>query len=427
MFEQFAERARLARRLCRVYPPEAVTTRSAREVPAREAGLSQGSVEAIWDAVVATYQAGLHPALALCLRRGGHIVLDRAIGHERGNAPQDPAHAPRDPATPETLFSLFSASKAVTSMLVHALDQARLLHLEDRVVDYIPEFGRHGKDKITLRHVLTHTAGIPTIPSKDISLDLLTRTERILPLLCEARPTSRAGRRLAYHAVTGGYILQAVMERVTGKGLREILDEYIRKPLKMKDFTYGVSPGEVHRVAPHVVTGPSAEGPHGWLLKRSLGISHEEAVSVSNEPGFLTGIIPSGNIFGTAEETGRFFECLLHGGAYDGVQVFEPRTVQRAVAEQSWMQFDSMLMAPVRYGMGFMLGGRPTLPFGPDTERAFGHIGFTNVVCWADPARDVSVAFMNTGKPFLSLRLLRWVGVMRAVSNQMPTIQQTHP
>ena len=422
MLGRLGDRTRRARRLCRVYPPGEVTTRSDREVPADVAGLPQADVEAIWDAVVATYETALHPALAMCMRVGGHVVLDRAIGHARGNAPGDSARARRVPATPDTPFSLFSASKVVTAMLVHALDDEGVLHLDDRVVEYVPEFAQHGKHRITLRHVLTHTAGLPIVPSANVDLDLLASPEEIQRLLCAARPRSIAGRRLAYHALTGGYILQLVIERVTGKGIREVLEERIRKPLKMQWFDYGVAPEDVDRVAVHAITGPRAIGPHGALLKRSLGVSLEEAVRASNDPRYLTAVIPSGNVIATAEETSRFFECLLRHGEYDGVRVFDRRTVHRAVAEQTYFELDTVLMLPIRYGMGFMLGGRHSLLLGFDTEHAYGHLGFTNVVCWADPQRDVSVAFMNTGKPFLSARLLKWANVMRAISQRIPSV-----
>ena len=98
------------------------------------------------------------------MRRRGRVALDRSIGHVVGNAPGDPADAHRVVATPATLFNLFSASKMVTAMLVHLCDQRGLVHLDDPVAHYIPEFGAHGKHRITLRHVLSHRAGIPHIP-----------------------------------------------------------------------------------------------------------------------------------------------------------------------------------------------------------------------------------------------------------------------
>src|SRR5204863_2879209 len=98
--------------------------------------------------------------------------------------------------------------------------------------------------------------------------------------------------------------------------------------------------------------------PYSWLLRRVLGVSIRQAVELSNHPRFLTAVCPSGNIIGTANEASRFFQLLLDGGQLGGVRILDRRTVQRAVAEQTFLEVDSFLSVPVRYGMGFMLGSR---------------------------------------------------------------------
>src|ERR1044071_3409531 len=120
----------------RAFLPEAVTSRNAAaEVDPRDVGLHAADVDAIWASVVKLYTTGLHPAIALCVRRHGRIVLERAIGHLRGNAPRAASDAPKIPIRYDSLFSLFSASKAVTAMLIHLLDERRLVHLDDAVAD----------------------------------------------------------------------------------------------------------------------------------------------------------------------------------------------------------------------------------------------------------------------------------------------------
>ena len=123
-------------------------------------------------------------------------------------------------ATPDTPFNTFSASKAVTAMVIHLLDEQRLLHIDDPVSEYIPEFGRHGKRSITIRHVLTHRAGIPNLPPDAMRLEMLDRPGEIVQLLCESRPTWHPGRRLAYHAISGGFLLGEIVKRVTGDDIR---------------------------------------------------------------------------------------------------------------------------------------------------------------------------------------------------------------
>src|SRR5262245_24599261 len=185
---------------------ESVTVRGEEADPS-ESGVSPEAIERIWHAAQALYQSGLHPALQICIRRDGRVVLHRAIGHSRGNDPDDPPSAEQTPIHLDTPFLLYSASKGVTAFLILKLDELGLLHVEDRVADYLPEFAKHGKDTVTIRHVLTHRSGIPSVPP---GADFLGDGERALELLCDLRPVSRPGRSLAYHAVSGGYVLAAV-------------------------------------------------------------------------------------------------------------------------------------------------------------------------------------------------------------------------
>jgi CubicO group peptidase (beta-lactamase class C family) len=405
--------------LVQVGDPDAVTTISSRERPAAEGGLDPAIPEAIWKAIVAYYRTGLQPAMQVAMLHRGVLVLDRAIGHAHGNEPTGML-PDAELATPDTLFNLFSASKSVLAMLVHQLDDEGIVHLDDPVEVYIPEFGQQGKHYITLRHVLTHRAGIPVLPGEHADLDLLTEPDRILRYLCEAKPTSRAGRRLAYHALTGGFVLAEICRRVTGQDLPTLLRERVSGPLGLEHFRYGVEPEDLPKVARDVFTGPPPAQPYAFLLERSLGVDIREAARLSADPRFLTSVVPAGNILTTARETVRFFECLRQGGTLDGVEVFGRRTVRRAVSEQSYRELDSVMMLPVRYGMGFMLGSEHLSFYGPGTTKAFGHLGFTQTLCWADPERQLSFALLCSGKPFICPDLVLWQRIMWTIASQVP-------
>lgn len=97
---------------------EAVTTVAAEADP-RDGGMTTRATESVWRAVERFYRSGAHPAIQICLRREGEVVLDRAIGYARGNGPGDAGREPKRPATPETPFLIFSASKAMTAMVAH--------------------------------------------------------------------------------------------------------------------------------------------------------------------------------------------------------------------------------------------------------------------------------------------------------------------
>jgi CubicO group peptidase (beta-lactamase class C family) len=411
---------------CRVPDSLEEVTSVGAEVSPREVGVYPAGVARIWRAVENLYRSGVHPAIQLCVRRRGQVLIDRAIGHASGNGPEDPPHAEKVLVTPATPFTVFSAGKAVTAMVVHLLDQRDFFRLDDPVCEYVPEFAVRTKQWITVRHVLIHRAGLPNVPPEALDLDRLDDPAGILRTLADAKLTWRPGRQLAYHAFTGGFILGELVRRVTGKTIRAVLDEEIRRPLGLRWLGYGVRPEEVGEVAVNYFTGPPPLPPFSTILRRALGIGFREAGAMSNDPRFLTGIIPSANIVSTAGELSRFYQLLLAGGELDGVRIFDPRTIRRATAEQSYLEFDLTLGLPFRYGMGFMLGGEWFSPYGPDTQYAFGHLGFTNIVAWADPERQVAAALLTSGKPFLypqlyyAFDILRQIGLACSKGNPRP-------
>jgi CubicO group peptidase (beta-lactamase class C family) len=385
------------------------------EASPRDLGVYPASVERVWEAVQRLYRSGIHPAIQLCVRRFGAVLIDRAIGHASGNGPDDPPEAAKVPVTPATPFNIFSASKAVTAMVVHLLDQRDVIRLDDRVCEYLPEFAVRTKQWITIRHVLIHRAGLPNVPPGVMDLDRLDDPPGIVRLLSELKLTGRPGRQLAYHAVTGGFLLGEIVRRATGKTIREVLEEEISRPLGFRWLGYGVRPNQVDEVVVNYFTGPPPLPPLSIILRRALGVEFRQATAMANDPRFLTGIVPSANVIATANELSRFYQLLLDGGELDGIRIFDPRTIRRATSEQSYLELDLTLGLPFRYGMGFMLGADWLSPYGPDTRYAFGHIGFTNIVAWADPERQVAAALMTSGKPLVYPELYWVFDILRQI------------
>ena len=275
--------------LGRIHVPrdtEAVTTRAA-EAPAADAGMTEEGVEKIWKDTVAWYRSGVHPAIQVCVRRQGVVVLDRAIGHARGNGPRDDKDAAKILVTPETPFTVYSAAKGVTAFVIHKLHEKGLLDIFEPVATYIPEYARHGKEGITIAHVLAHRAGVPNLPRDAVDLDRVDDRELMLEILCDAKPTHGPGKRLAYHAVSGGFILGEVAWRVAGKNIREVLREEFGTPLGLRWTNYGVGPEDVEKVGRDYVTGPPILPPLSNLLTRALGLPFDELVELTNDPRFL--------------------------------------------------------------------------------------------------------------------------------------------
>src|SRR5579884_3105258 len=161
---------------------EAVTTIGDEHDPAA-AGVDERALDRIWSGAIDLYRSGLHPAVQVCVRRHGVVVLDRAIGHARGNGPDEGEDAERILATPDTPFVIYSGSKGITAFVVHLLVDRGTLDLEDPIATYIPEYASGGKDEITIGQVLAHRAGVPGLPSEVFDLDRVRDREFIVNAL----------------------------------------------------------------------------------------------------------------------------------------------------------------------------------------------------------------------------------------------------
>jgi len=312
----------------RAFDPEKVTARGLPETDPASVGLGPDDVESIWSAVVDFYKTGFHPALGLCIRRRGEVILDRTIGHARGNSPDDLEGTPLVPATPKTLFNFFSGSKAVTAMLVHLLVQREQLHVDEPVATFIPEFARNRKHRITIRDLLTHRGGIPDVPPEAANLDLLQDPQRILELIYELEPTYKPGTVPAYHAITSGFVFEELIKRVSGLGIRELLHQEISEPLGMSHFNYGVPAERLDEVAVDACTGPKLLWPLKDIFEKALGVPFEEVIDISNDPRFRTGVVPSANLIATADASSSSSSTVAPMRA--GRSFLSPRFVERS-------------------------------------------------------------------------------------------------
>ncbi len=392
----------------------------AAEVAPSDVGMTASAVSRIWRAVEQVYQSGTHPAMTLVIRRRGKIVIKRAIGCLSGNGPgEDGPCVPLDPDAP---ICLFSASKAITALLLHKCVEDGKLKLDDRVADHIPEFAAHGKDRVTIRQLLAHRAGIPALPIKNPDPALLQHWDALVHMLCLAPPDDPHFQKQAYHALTSGFIVGELVQRASGMKLRDALRKWIAEPLSLRTLTFGL-PTEQRKLSPaNHLTGPKPFWPITTYARRIIGVPFERAVEASNTDGYLDSVVPAGNIYASADDASKVFQMLLNGGELDGVRLFKRETVQEAIKPVGKIQLDAILRIPLRFSAGFMLGERPFGLFGPDCLQAFGHLGFVSVLCWADPQRDISVALLNTGKSVAPTGVLRLARLLGAINRGCPPV-----
>lgn len=379
--------------------------------------------ERIWQRVVALYASGMHPAIQVCVRHRGEVIIERALGHAQGVEPGKRPSPEARRLHVDTPINLFSAAKPVAAVVMHKLQQDGVLNLDDPVSEHVPDFARHGKDKITINQVINHTAGIPKLPAEALDVELLGDSEVIDEYIRDLKITGKHDGPPYYHAISGGFVLDAVARHATGKSLQQMLREDFKQKLGLQWFDFGVSAEESADVAHNLATGFRLGPVLKPLFGRLLGLPWDDAIRLSNDPRFLQGVIPSGNLISTASDVAAFYQCLLNGGELDGKRVLDSDTVANLIhAPEARVEIDRMIGLPLRFGNGFMMGSDWLSLYGWNHPRIFGHLGLSNILTWADPDRELVVAVLTTGKPVLGTHLLALPQLISEIHKVFPEV-----
>ncbi|QWF81211.1 serine hydrolase domain-containing protein [Amycolatopsis sp. CA-230715] len=304
----------------------------------------------------------------LVVVRDGEVLVDNAFG-----------------CSPDVPFLLFSAGKPFVAVLVHLLAKRGLLGLDDPVARHWPEFGRHGKETVTIRQVLQHRSGVPV--ARGIRRDALVAANwpRSVRALERARPRWPPGEVPAYHILSYGFVLGELVQRVTGKDLRDVLRTELLDPLGLSRTHLG-TPASLWRDRVPV---------------RARGMDGKIRQAVFNRRALRQAVIPAATMSSTARDLARFYRMLVNGGELDGVRVLSPDTVAEARRPSSDGETDRLLRLPIRWSQAFQLGGpgpdpaRPR-PMGRTSGRnTFGHNGSNCCLGWADPDRGLVFAYLT--------------------------------
>lgn len=319
---------------------------------------------------------GLHIGAQVAASIDGERVIDLAIGQSK----------PGVPMTPDTLMIWLSACKPITAVAIVMLWERGKLRLDDPVALHIPEFAEDGKEAITIRHCLTHTAGIRAAANN------WTRDswEAVLDKIYQAKiePGWVPGQKAGYHVASSWYVLGEIIHRLDGRVCEQFAREEIFLPLGMTDC-YLAMPVDVYTgYGDRMGIMQNTEGsrrPHTW-----------------DTPEVAPLCKPGGSGRGPMNQLLRFYEMLLNGGG----TLITPQTVEALVARHRTGMFDETFKHLMDWGLGFIPNNEQLGPgvvrygYGSDAGyRAFGHGGNQSSVAFADPKHRLAVAMVFNGTP----------------------------
>jgi CubicO group peptidase (beta-lactamase class C family) len=338
-------------------------------------GIGADALPGALGAITEGVERGLHLGAQVHVSLGGRAVSSFGAGEARVSVPM----------TPESLIAWFSMTKPTVAVAVAQQWERGALELDDRVAEHIPEFAQAGKDAITLRHLLTHTAGIRGADVFNSEAPGDAYWDEIIEAICGVEPEADwvPGERAGYHLTAGMTLLAEVVRRVDGRRFEHYVRDEIFAPLGMDDCWVGMpfeaSSGYGDRIGTmhHTATGTA------------LPLDALDAAA------FLARCIPGGGGRGPMAQLARFYEMLLGRGTLDGVRVLSPQSVEAITARHRVGLYDETFHAECDWGLGLAVDA---YGFGRHcSRRAFGHGGALSSVAVADPEHGLVACVQTNG------------------------------
>ncbi len=352
-------------------------------------------LDRVYAHLTTAVEAGTIPGAAIQLAQRGHFLAPKAFGTMRSE----------QTTQPDTIFLTASVTKPMTVTAVMMLVERGALLLDDPVHTFIPEFGNRGKETVTVRHLMTHTSGLPDMLPNNIALrkahaPLAEFYRQMFDLTLDFAP----GSHIQYQSC-GTAMLAVIVERLSGTSLPEFLHRELFAPLGMNDTALGLRDLPQERIAHVNVADDLRAADWNW-----------------NTPYWWHLGVPWGGMFSTVHDMARCCQMFLNGGELDGVRILSPTTVAAMTRDQTASM--SLIPAEERYHQAWGLGWRqmPTRAwsYGGNllSPGSYGHGGATGTVVWVDPVQQVVCTLFTNEPAVKSERLLGQLSnlVMAAVA-----------
>ncbi len=358
-------------------------------------GLDPARVDDLLTRAEREVREGLLPSSQIAIARNGKIAATRTVGEVTHQG--EPA-----PAGDETLYCIFSCTKAISSAAAWLLIQENRLGIDERVADIIPEFGTNGKEVVRVEQLFTHTAGFPHAPYHPLQwTDRTRRTERFARWKLNWEP----GSKFEYHPSSSMWVIREICERRSGEDFREFVSKRIADPLGLPDLMLGVPPAQHGRLADCVHVGEAMtpdelEAQFGLRALPETEVT-EDAILGFNREDIREAGNPGGGAFTSAADLALFYQALLTGRGRGGVEIWKPETLRMAREIRSGDLVALPAGKRANRALGLIIAGDDDKHFRgfgrTGSDQMFGHGGAGGQIGWADPVSGISLGYCTNG------------------------------
>jgi CubicO group peptidase (beta-lactamase class C family) len=330
---------------------------------------------------------GSFPGGQMVVRRNGSLVLNEVCGVGRGW--REDEGIPPMQVKPDTPFPVLSAGKPLAAVAIAMLEDRGLVQVETPVVEYIPEFAKHGKGEITILDVLTHCSGI-SLPDLVEDMGIWNDRQALLERLIEARPVHRRGT-MMYAAYEYGWLLSELFLRITGRPLPAFIEEELSVPLELPALKLGLAGRDADQIAWSY-----------WLGKDKVIVSQvnvaENFEERNNSLQQINSLNPAVSCVTDAASLAAFYQFLVQGGiTHTGERLISQEILNKYTTKNVFgLDRSSRFFSSL--GRGFMVGARFVSSFGWwGTQACFGHAGGFSSMAFGDHDTKIAVGIVTNG------------------------------
>ncbi|MGN9843109.1 serine hydrolase domain-containing protein [Nonomuraea sp. H19] len=336
----------------------------------------------IQEAADRLVESGEERGLQVAVYRDGVQVVDVVAGVADSETGR--------PVTSDMPFYNFSIGKGATATVAHVLAERGLFGYDTPVAELWPEFARHGKQGVTVRHVLSHTAGVPGVPL-DTTPEDVCDWGKMVAALEDAELWWEPGTKVGYHAYTFGFLVGEIVRRVTGKPISQVLREEVTGPLGVADELYFGMPEKEHARLARLEDVPMdmsafADMPADLPMFKAGPMTLMPTAALGSRPDYLSADIPAGGKT-SARAIARMYAALL--GEVDGTRLISAERLREVTAVAS-SGIDEVFGMPSTWGLGYGIGGPASTA--EESPTVFGVPGAGGSAAWADTATGIAFA-----------------------------------